>query len=58
MKQAAETIKVINILADGTVIEDISKVKISKDHMIYRVCASLANKYSGNESESVSSKMS
>lgn len=56
MKQ--ESLKVINVLADGTAIEDISKVKISKDHMIYRVCASLANKYSGNESKSVSSKMS
>ena len=56
MKQ--KSLKVINVSADGTVIKDISKVKLDENHMFYRVCASLASKYSGNESESVSSKLS
>lgn len=42
--------KVINVLADGTVCEDISKVKISPDHMVYRVLSSLTEKYPANES--------
>lgn len=35
---------VINILADGTEIEDISSITVPKDNLIYDICADIATR--------------
>ena len=35
--------KVINILSDGTQVEDISKIEVPTDNNIYNVCQGIEN---------------
>lgn len=36
--------KVINVLADGTVVDDLSTVTVPKDNLIYVICAEIAKR--------------
>jgi hypothetical protein len=37
MRDTSLKIEIRNILSDGTVVPDISKVKVASDHPVYRV---------------------